>query len=373
MVAFSRLLRERGIPVGPHATIVALEALGVLDITDPAEFYRGLLATLLPGAEWRRVFDALFAEFFGRSLGEIQASRTSSKTGRASREHPVQSDGDATDLEFKHCLMDPEEQNQVGHRGWSPRGRLRSRTLSLSDREALDAVERAIARLRRLLSTRAGNRRQEARAGNLLDFRRSLRRNLFHGGELLSLSWKKRRPGRLELVVLCDVSGSMEYFSSFLMEMLQGLQGLPGRVETFVFSSELERVTLHLRDASFRRSIQQNRPVSVAWSGGTRIGSCLRSFNQWYGVLLRSRTTVLIISDGLDFGDVETLRSELMFLRSRVGQVIWLNPYAGMPGYEPTAKGMAAALPLVDLFAPFGGIEDVFMLQRLLASNMRHK
>jgi uncharacterized protein with von Willebrand factor type A (vWA) domain len=183
-----------------------------------------------------------------------------------------------------------------------------------------------------------------------VDLRRTLRANL-NRGDLLELRYRQRKRRRVRLVVLCDVSGSMDLYSRFLLQFLFALQHVFGRVETFTFSTRLTRVTEHLRARSYRQMLRRLAEVRD-WSGGTRIGDSLAQFNREYPHLVDRRTIVILLSDGWDTGEPEVLSAALMRIRRRAGRVIWLNPLLGNPSYEPLTRGMAAALPLVHDFAP---------------------
>jgi len=151
-------------------------------------------------------------------------------------------------------------------------------------------------------------------------------------------------------VLLCDVSGSMDLYSRFLLQFLYALQNAFGRVETFTFATRLTRVTDILRGPSYRHALRRLSDVRD-FSGGTRIGESLADFNRQWGHLLDRHTVVVLLSDGWDTGEPEELATELIKIKRRAGRVVWLNPLLGNPSYEPLTRGMAAALPVVDHFA----------------------
>jgi len=183
----------------------------------------------------------------------------------------------------------------------------------------------------------------------VVDLRRSMRANLTRG-EIIELRRRSRRRRKVRLVLLCDVSGSMDLYSRFLLQFLYALQNVFGRVETFTFATRLTRVSELLRGPSYKSALRRLTEVRD-WSGGTRIGDSLRDFNREWGHLVDRRTIVLVLSDGWDTGEPEVLAQEMLSLKRRAGRVIWLNPLLGNPSYEPLTRGMAAALPLIDHFA----------------------
>jgi len=192
-------------------------------------------------------------------------------------------------------------------------------------------------------------RRRPTRRGGVLDLRRSMRANMMKG-EIIELRRRERRRRKVRLVLLCDVSGSMDLYSRFLLQFLYALQNVFGRVETFTFATRLTRVTEHLKGPSYRSALRRLTEVRD-FSGGTRIGESVQEFNREWRHLVDRHTIVLLLSDGWDTGEPEVLAQEMLTLKRRAGRVLWLNPLLGNPSYEPLTRGMAAALPLVDHFA----------------------
>jgi hypothetical protein len=202
------------------------------------------------------------------------------------------------------------------------------------------------------------------RRGGVIDLRRSIRANMMKG-EIIELRRRERRRRKLRLVLLCDVSGSMDLYSRFLLQFLFALQNVFGRVETFTFATRLTRVTEHLKGASYKQALKRLTDVRD-FSGGTRIGESLREFNVTWGRLIDRHTIVILLSDGWDTGEPEDLAAEMLALKRKAGRVIWLNPLLGNPAYEPLTRGMAAALPLVDRFAAAHNLASLRDLARHL-------
>jgi uncharacterized protein with von Willebrand factor type A (vWA) domain len=233
--------------------------------------------------------------------------------------------------------------------GLSDREVLMERDFSTFPAEQLDEVARLTVLIAKRLARRMSRRRKPTRRGGIVDLRRSMRANLMKG-EIIELRRRSRRRRKVRLVLLCDVSGSMDLYSRFLLQFLYALQNVFGRVETFTFATRLTRVSDLLRGPSYKRALRRLTEVRD-WSGGTRIGEAIRDFNQEWGRLVDRRTIVLILSDGWDTGEPDVLAQEMLTLKRRAGRVLWLNPLLGNPSYEPLTRGMAAALPLVDHFA----------------------
>ena len=184
--------------------------------------------------------------------------------------------------------------------------------------------------------------------------------------DLSEFRFRERRTRKTRIVALCDVSGSMDLYSRFLLQFLYALQGSFARVESFVFSTELRRITEALRERPYATALRGLRDSVHDWSGGTRIGACLSTFESEWGRLVDRRTVVIVLSDGWDTGDPEELGRVLEALRMRSRRLIWLNPLLGSPGYEPLTQGMQAALPHLSVFASAHNLDSLRALERHL-------
>jgi uncharacterized protein with von Willebrand factor type A (vWA) domain len=197
-----------------------------------------------------------------------------------------------------------------------------------------------------------------------MDLRRSFRAALATDGEFLRLARRARTIERPRLVALCDTSGSMDAHTRFLLTFLLALRRVAKRSEIFVFNTALTRLTPWLSPGKTARTLERIPAAVPDWSGGTRIGECLEEFVESYlDSTVDAKTVVLIVSDGLDRGDMEPLIAAMRAIHSRARSVLWLNPLLSDPRYEPTARGMAAALPYVDRLLPAHNLET---LERLI-------
>ena len=233
---------------------------------------------------------------------------------------------------------------------------------SLSEAE-LAEMELVLAEMALRISSRKSRRMRSTARPGLLDLRRSLRKALKHGGEFVELAHRTRRIEKPQVVFLCDVSGSMDRYYRFLLLFLLALQRVMVKVKTFAFSTSLT----HLTEALSRREIdivldQLSQEVRD-WSGGTRIGECLYTFLTDYGnETLGRRAVVVILSDGLDRGDLHLLEETMRKLRRKARRIIWLNPLLEDPEYQPLSRGMVIALPFVDHFGPAHNLESLLKL-----------
>ncbi len=244
------------------------------------------------------------------------------------------------------------------------------RELNLTERwsqtaPSLDQVIRALAKR---LATRPSRRRQNVPKGHAINLRNSIRRNLRHGMEVLDLARVKRRTRKTRIVLLSDVSGSMDAFNPFLLQLMFGLQKELKSSRTFVFSTELTEITSSLRRNSVQKALRDVATVVQHWSGGTNIGHSLAKLNR--GILREgsSRSTVaIIISDGYDSGRAELIEQEMQVMRRRVRKIVWINPMYGATTFEVRATGMKAALPFVDHFLPAFNAKSLEILVRALS------
>jgi uncharacterized protein with von Willebrand factor type A (vWA) domain len=228
--------------------------------------------------------------------------------------------------------------------------------------EELEQIEQIAARIARKLAARPSRRWKAARSGARVDLRRTMRSH----PDLTELRFRRRRTRKTRIVALCDVSGSMDLYSRFLLQFLYALQGSFARVESFVFSTELRRITESLRERPYASALRGLRDTVRDWSGGTRIGECLSTFESEWGRLVDRRTVVIVLSDGWDTGDPAELSRALEAIRMRSRRLIWLNPLLGSPGYEPLTQGMQAAIPHLSVFASAHNLDSLRALERHL-------
>ena len=251
--------------------------------------------------------------------------------------------------------------------GYSPFETEAARDFSTFQADELTEVMQLINEIGKALATRFSRRTMKTKRRGKLDFRRTMRLSLRSGGEILDLAYSRRRRQRLKLVLLCDVSKSMDLYSRFLIQFIYAFQSVYRRIETFVFSTSLHRITETLREEELSRALDLLSGTVKDWSGGTKIGASLEQFVSNYGLkFVDSQTVVLIISDGWDTGEVDLLQSSMHYLHKRSRYVIWLNPLKGSPGFQPTTRGMQAALPYIDIFASAHNLASLRQLVRQL-------
>jgi uncharacterized protein with von Willebrand factor type A (vWA) domain len=280
---------------------------------------------------------------------------------------PVPSDDDADDDEA------PIDRVVIAPDAYSRGEVLRHREFDRMTSAELRDAERLVDLLTPRLERRRTRRYELHRHGSRPAPRAMLRRNLATGGQLLDWRWQRAVTRPRPLVVLCDISGSMERHSRLLLRFVQALSAASDvRTESFVFGTRLTRVTRLLRDRDRDRALARVASAVNDWAGGTRIGESFRDFNlRWARRTLRSSGVVIVVSDGWDRGDPRLVAAETARLRRSCHRLIWLNPLAGTPGYRPLAAGMAAAYPFIDDFLAAGTVASLERLGEILAGARR--
>jgi uncharacterized protein with von Willebrand factor type A (vWA) domain len=368
MIRFGALLRGEGLPVTVGQVSDAVRALDHLDVSDRDELRLGLRTVFTGRPEDGPVFDRAFDAFWRAQAGmegglpglvtPAGADAGGVITGTNPKRETLALDtwGDEED--------EAEAGEPLGVPAVSDRESMAGQDFSTFSADQLDEVYRLTIQIARRLASRLSRRRRPRARRGRLDLRRTLRANLTRT-DLVELKFRQRKRQKVKLVLLCDVSGSMDLYSRFLLQFLFAMQRVFRRVETFTFSTRLTRVTDHLKGRSYRQVLRRLTEVQD-WSGGTRIGDSLAQFVTQWSHLVDRRTIVIVLSDGWDTGEPDVLAAALRAIRRRAGRLIWLNPLLGNPSYEPLTRGMAAALPLVDDFAPAHNLAALRDLARTL-------
>jgi len=374
MVGFARLLRRYGSAVGPAETQDALQALDRINLDNGETFRLSLRTVLAKNTHEQEIFDRCFSLYWhvwdrAHELNRGQAEQGKGHATPAAKPKPKESPRMAVRDWLKQG--EPADQQQEAA-GYSPFEVTTKRDFSTFSADQLQEVARLIDAIARVLAARFNRRYRHSKRKGRLDLRRTLRANLRRGGEMLDLAHRQRRRQRLKLVLLCDVSKSMDLYSRFLLQFLYAFQRAYRRIETFVFSTSLHRVTATLQDGDINAALDHLAEQVPDWSGGTKIGASLDEFLTDYGTALVDRhTVVLIVSDGWDTGDTELLEDSMRRLHQRARCLVWLNPLMGSDAYQPTCRGMQVALPYIDLFAPAHNLDSLRDLVRHLGKIQR--
>jgi uncharacterized protein with von Willebrand factor type A (vWA) domain len=370
---FTATLRGAGFSVGRSETGDAARVIAS-PLADRPERLRAALKALLASnrSEYER-FDELFDAFWrGRGVRRAQATVALGIANRARRFEPGPGGTGADGLQQRAQAQTPGETTAEG-RG-RERGASAQETLARKDFAILAAGperEAALAlaeRLARAMRARVTRRERARRKGRRIDLRATLRRSVARGGEPIDLKFRKRKRRPLRIVALLDASGSMEPYVPVFTRFLHALSQAFAQAEAYLFHTRLAHVSSALSERNPQRALDRLSLMAEGVGGGTRIGDCLGDFNRVHAKrVIHSRTCVMIFSDGYDTGEPEKLASEMRALKRRCRRVVWLNPLTGREGFAPVARGMRAALPFVDLFAPAHDLESLAGLERYLA------
>jgi uncharacterized protein with von Willebrand factor type A (vWA) domain len=358
LILFGRLLRGLGLDVNPGRMMDLVHALEHIDIGRRDDFYHAARSLLVHQREDIALFDQAFEMFWQRPVEQWE--RIDLHLGvRKSRRRPLIA-ASAVKLPEDKGQDHPQEEPREDEppileltRTYSAREVLRQRDFADLTADELEAMKRLMSELMWQLGQRRTRRKRPGR-GHQLDLRRTLRRSLKHGGEVLEWDRRERRYKPRPVVILADISGSMEHYTRPLLHFIYSLtKGLDQRVEAFVFGTRLTCISRQMRERAVERALGEVSRRVPDWSGGTRIGETLKDFNFiWARRVLGNGAVVLLISDGWDRGDPELLKREMGRLSRSCYRLVWLNPLLGSPEYEPLTRGMQAALPFVDDFMP---------------------
>lgn len=372
LVLFGRLLRAIGLDVYPGRMIDLVQALAYVDIGRKSDFYYTARSLLVHKKEDLPLFAQAFELFWRKMSGDgVQLDLS----GLASHRRQEAAIIITPPLDESASPPPPgtDDEGELQElieitRTYSRRELLRHKDFGEMSEEDVRLVKEFIDELIWELGQRCTLRRRPGR-GPYLDMRRSLRRSLRYGGEMLE--WRLRRP-KLKprpLIIIADISGSMERYSRLLLHFIHGLaKGLTQQVETFVFGTRLTRITRQLRTKDTDKALLQVSQVVHDWAGGTRIGESIKRFNYDWGRRVQAQAAlVLLISDGWDRGEPELLQREIARLRRSCHRLVWLNPLLGSPRYEPLTRGMQAALPHIDDFLPVHNLASLEDLAHHLA------
>ncbi len=323
---------------------------------------------LAKNRQQQKQFTELYKEYW-KNVERAVDSKTKEAEEETQKPKPKESrpDQKPSIQTLKNWLQNQAQEEEMDMATYSAQEVMSRRDFSTFHAEELREVAQLIQMIAKTLANRYNRRYRKSKNSRYFDIKRTVRLNMRRGGEIVEIAFKKRRKRRFRLVMLCDVSKSMDLYSQFLIQFIYAFQQNYRRIETFVFSTALHRVTEQLREDSFQAALQKMAEAVPHWSGGTQIGSALRDFLEKHASRsLDQRTIVLILSDGWDTGDTELLAESMRQIQRKAAKVIWLNPLAGHPDFSPSVQGMQAALPYVDVFAPAHNVESLRAVLREL-------
>ena len=373
---FVRTLRAAGLPLGPGQTLRAIEAVRAVEITDKRDFYWALRASLINRHDQIDLFDQAFAMFW-RNPDILNRMMDMMLPTLAIDDPAKQDEGEPLQRRLAEAMMPPRDQIQEREEEeveiqadmtWSAREQLQAKDFEQMSTEELETAKRAMTRLALPLAAVPVRRFEPTNRIARADLRRTMQKALRGGGDSIPLQYRRRKTRPPPLVVLCDISGSMERYARMLLHFLHALTNDRDRVHTFLFGTRLTNITRYLRDKEVDRALEKIGEQVQDWSGGTRIGASIESFNRlWSRRVLGQGAVVLLITDGLDRGDPADLAKEADRLRRSSRKLIWLNPLLRWEGFAPKAQGVRALLPRVDSFRAAHNIESLDALAEALS------
>ncbi len=366
LLLFGRVLRRLGLDINPGRMMDLISALGTIEIGNKADFFYAARTLLVHEREDLPLFDEAF-ELFWRKPAESWDLQWQGLVRRRKPSGPIVTHPPLKESEPQANETDSTSNETMSvievTRTYSDREILRHKNFAEMNVEESEAVKQMMAHLLWKVNERKTRRRRPGK-GQLIDMRRTLRRSLQNEGEVFSWAYREPKLKPRPLVVIADISGSMERYTRLLLHFIYGMKAaLSQPMEAFVFSTRLTRITRPLQIRDLDLALKNVGELVNDWAGGTRIGESLKAFNfEWGRRVLGRGAVVLVISDGWDRGDVDLLKREMARLKRSCHRLIWLNPLLGSADYEPLTRGIQAALPHIDNFLPvhnLASLEDL--------------
>ncbi|MEM7575009.1 MAG: VWA domain-containing protein [Bacteroidota bacterium] len=363
LVQFCRYLRGQGFFSGPQEETDALQAFVQHVPANPEEFGQLLAAVLVKSKDQYFRFPELFKQYWSQ-LERAENSKVTEQEEEQGRRKPAQRAPSIQELKnWLYNGRQSTEEEEIA--AFSAAEVFTQKDFSAFSATEVEEIIRIIRQLAHWLAHEQRRRWVTARKARQIDLARSMRKNSSRGGELDYFMWRRRKPQRQKVTLFCDVSKSMDLYARFLIQFMYGFHRVSTRLETFVFSTGLTRISPALHQREFNESLEHLSELVPNWSGGTNIGQSFLHFRRDYGRrYLDRQTTVMILSDGWDQGEAAQLDEQLHFLKKHSRRIIWINPLAGRPGYEPQTVGMQTALPFVDYFTSAHNLETLVEMIR---------
>ncbi len=367
---FCRLLRQMDVNVTTTNQLGWCRSVQLINISERETFYHTARTNLIANQADRETFDMAFNLFWRYPRPEFQVADTGSEELESSA---LQDLYDADDEEnvieqwLDYEEADDEEGQEDDPIAYSVDEVLTRKDFSTFTKEDMERAQEVVAKLAAVLATRLSRRKVISKKGRTIDFRRSWRRSLAYGGEPIELMQKQQKIKKTKILLLCDVSGSMDCYAKFLIQFIYGMQQELREVEVAVFSTHLTNITGLLQRKGLAEGLNEVANVVPDWSGGTKIGeSLLEFYRQFASSFSAYRSVVILISDGWDRGDTDLLRRSMEMLHRHAYKLIWLNPLIGSDTYQPICRGIRTALPYVDYFLPAHNLESLAQLTKVL-------
>ncbi len=357
LASFASALRGRGLTVTPDQVGDMARAIGLVDTSSRDQVYAALRSLAITDPDHRVPFDEEFSRFFEGYLQALPGDQRSPRTESLVVKPIIRQGGEATDTDTESVV------------GASDTEALQTRDFADLDEDQLAEARRLVMAMMWQPTDFKTRRWVRAQSGPSPDLRRTLRGTVRPDGDLMPIVRRQRRRRQRPLIIIADISGSMEKYADLFLVFAHAAQRRLAEVEVFTFSTELTRITDDLRKRDARAALDRVSNTVHDWSGGTKIGDALAEWNRlWSRRLSRGGPIAMILSDGWDCGDPDVLGREMGRLSRTVHRVIWLNPLAARADYRPATRGMQAVLPHIDHLLPAASVVDLRDVVRLLDS-----
>jgi uncharacterized protein len=347
IVGFCRYLRQQNFSLSVEEEANALEALQFIHFQTRDIFRLALKATLCRSRSQIEQFDNLFTDYWKELQKAVDEKISTQSNPTLKKTRP-----DSSFKSLQSWLNSNKSNKEEKVAAYSNHENLSQKDFSAVPDDDVNELLLTIQSIAKKLAAKANRRYERSSKNKFPDIRQTLRKNMRSGGELMQLSFRKPKRNRVKLVMLCDVSKSMDLYSSFLIQFMYAFQQVYSKTETFSFSTSLQRITQVIRKKNFEEAIESLNTANKGWGDGTQIGESLHRFVEDFAPsLLNKKTIVIILSDGWDSGNVSLLDSSMGYMRSKAKKIIWLNPLAGYEHYKPDTAAMKTAMPYVDVLA----------------------
>lgn len=373
VILFGRILRSLGLKTNPKSAFAAIDGLTYIDMSKKKDFYFTLRTTLVNDAVNYPVFDKAFNTFWKSLSGnkkELLENNYFSNDKFQELQNEINPDSFSEKLIGNDSITSQSDKAAKHTSSYSYQEVLRNKDFSEITPNEKKEIELMISQIKWFASKFRSRRWESGKHGDPF-WARTLRSNMRHGGEILRWSYHSPKLLSRPLVIIADISGSMELYSSFFLHFIHSFANKSDQaIESFVFSTRLTRITRQLQNKDIKFALKAASNIVEDWSGGTRIGESIKLFNRnWAPRVLRRNAVVILISDGWDRGDADVLRKEIALLRRNCSRLIWLNPLLGTPEYQPLTRGMQTSLPYIDDFLPAHNLASLeafaFMIPRI--------
>ena len=378
ITVFGRFLRQAGYNVGTGEIMTAIDASSKIDLLNREDFRQALKSCLITDHKFIPLFDQLF-DLYWRNPDRIENVSEILRKLYESRLSEVEIQGMKDQIkelynkrleslkEKEKNVKEDNEEKMLDVFLYSPEEILRSKRFDAYTADELEEAKKFISQWKWEFGERKLRRLHVGRTPHRLNIRGTIRKNIFPTQDFIELQWKERKTKVRPLVVLTDISGSMDHYTRILLHFIFTIHSVNKHIEAFTFGTRLTRITHYLRQKDVNDTLDLINDSVEDWSGGTKIGETLEEFNRtWARRVLNGGAVVLIISDGWDTGNIKLLKKEADRLHRSCHHIIWLNPNLGYMDFQPLTQGVQAILPHVDKFLPIHNLNSLIELGRVL-------